>query len=81
MATVIRKERALPDSLANAPIDPLLPLKIGPTNGREGRQSGLPLMAWGAPGATPEEASCEGRSTRSGASRGYDPADFPYCLH
>jgi hypothetical protein len=62
-------------------LDPLLPLKIGPTNGREGRQSGLPLMAWGAPGATPEEASCERRSTRSGAPRGCGPADFPYCLH
>jgi hypothetical protein len=32
-------------------VDPLLPFKIGPMNGREARESGLRLKAWVAPSA------------------------------
>jgi hypothetical protein len=43
--SAVRKERALLDGSAMGKFDPLLPFEIGPTNGREARESGLRLNA------------------------------------
>jgi hypothetical protein len=51
-------------------IDPLLPFKIGPVNGREAPESGLPLTASVAPRADAQgDLSDSGESARSAARR------------
>jgi hypothetical protein len=45
----VRKERAFPDRLANAPVRPFGALDVGPRNGWDAPESGLRLKAWIAP--------------------------------
>jgi hypothetical protein len=40
-------------------LDPLLPFKIGPMDGRNARESGLPLKVWLRQTATVPESNCE----------------------